>query len=175
MIILSEARIYVGTYAKYNDGSIEGDWLDLDRFSNIEEFYEACEELHADEEDPEYMFQDYENIPEGLINESWFSSNFFEVRDGLDQLEEKELEPFFIWFNNGHYNLDSDDIDDLISSFKDEYQGQYDSDEDFAREFVDLRDDLSDFARTYFDYEAYARDLFCGDYWSDNGYVFSSN
>lgn len=55
---LSEARIYVGTYAKYNDGSIEGKWFDLSDFSDKDEFYEACKELHADEEDPEYMFYD---------------------------------------------------------------------------------------------------------------------
>ena len=46
---LSEARIYVGTYAKYNDGSIEGKWFDLSDFSDKDEFYEACKELHADE------------------------------------------------------------------------------------------------------------------------------
>lgn len=32
------ARIYVGTYAKYNDGSIEGAWLDLEDFRNKNEF-----------------------------------------------------------------------------------------------------------------------------------------
>ena len=26
---LSEARIYVGTYAKYNEGSLRGKWIDL--------------------------------------------------------------------------------------------------------------------------------------------------
>ncbi|MGJ1211183.1 MULTISPECIES: antirestriction protein ArdA [Sphingobacterium] len=32
--------------------------------------------------------------------------------------------------------------------------------------------DLPEFAKTYFDYEAYARDLFSDDYWSDRGHVF---
>ncbi|MNL78164.1 Antirestriction protein (ArdA) [compost metagenome] len=64
-IDINEARIYVGTYAKYNDGSIAGGWLDLSDYSNKDEFYQACTQLHADEEDPEFMFQDYENIPEG--------------------------------------------------------------------------------------------------------------
>ena len=54
---ISEARIYVGTYAKYNDGSIEGKWLDLSDYSDKEEFYEACRELHKDEEDPESEYQ----------------------------------------------------------------------------------------------------------------------
>ena len=44
---LSEARIYVGTYAKYNDGSIEGKWFDLSDFSDKDEFYEACKESYT--------------------------------------------------------------------------------------------------------------------------------
>ena len=73
---LSEARVYVGTYGKYNNGSLFGAWLDLSDYLNKEDFYEACRELHKDEEDAEFMFQDWENVPEGLIGESWISENF---------------------------------------------------------------------------------------------------
>ena len=58
---LSEARIYVSTYVKYNENSIFGKWLDLSDYSDSEEFYDACRELHSDEEDLELMFQDWEN------------------------------------------------------------------------------------------------------------------
>ena len=58
--ILSEAKVYVGTYGKYNNGSLSGAWLDLSDYSDKEEFYEACRELHKDEEDAEYMFQDWD-------------------------------------------------------------------------------------------------------------------
>ena len=47
---LSEARVYVGTYGKYNNGSLFGAWLDLSDYADKEEFYEACRELHKDEE-----------------------------------------------------------------------------------------------------------------------------
>ena len=63
---LSAASVYVGTYAKYNNGSLFGAWLDLSDYSDKEEFYEACRELHKDEEDAEYMFQDWENVPGGI-------------------------------------------------------------------------------------------------------------
>ena len=43
---LSEARVYVGTYGKYNNGSLFGAWLDLSDYADKEEFYEACRELH---------------------------------------------------------------------------------------------------------------------------------
>ena len=44
--VLSEAKVYVGTYVKYNNGSLSGAWLDLSDYSDKEEFYEACRELH---------------------------------------------------------------------------------------------------------------------------------
>lgn len=78
-VTLSEARVYVGTYNKYNNGSLFGKWLDLSDYSDKDEFLEACRELHKDEQDPELMFQDYENIPEALISESWLSEKFFEA------------------------------------------------------------------------------------------------
>ena len=43
---LSEASVYVGTYGKYNNGSLFGAWLDLSDYADKEEFYEACRELH---------------------------------------------------------------------------------------------------------------------------------
>lgn len=82
-VTLSAARVYVGTYAKYNNGSLFGKWLDLFDYSDKDEFMEACRELHEDEEDPEFMFQDIEDIPEALISESWLSDKFFELWDAI--------------------------------------------------------------------------------------------
>ncbi|WP_228384100.1 antirestriction protein ArdA [Sphingobacteruim zhuxiongii] len=167
----SEARVYVGTYGKYNDGSIFGKWLDLSDYANSDEFYTACKELHNDEADPEFMFQDYENIPNGLIGESWISNNIFEVLEALKDMDESRKEAFLIWCDNGHRKLSETDISDLMSDFDDDYIGEYKDEEDFAYEQVEQMD-LPEFAKQYFDYEAYARDLFSGDYWSDSGYVF---
>lgn len=167
----SEARVYVGTYAKYNDGSIFGEWLTLSEYADKEEFYDACRELHDDEEDPEFMFQDYENIPNDLIGECWISDSIFEVLEALEDMDETRKEAFLIWCDNGHRKLSESDIDNLISDFDDDYIGEYKDEEDFAYEQVEQMD-LPEFAKTYFDYEAYARDLFSGDYWSDSGYVF---
>lgn len=51
-VTLSEARVYVGTYNKYNSGSLFGKWLDLSDYSDKDEFMEACRELHKDDQDP---------------------------------------------------------------------------------------------------------------------------
>jgi antirestriction protein len=162
---LSEARIYVGTYAKYNDGSIEGKWFDLSYFSDKDEFYKACAELHADESAPKYMFQDWEYIPDELIGKSWLSDNFFDIRDAMDDLSEDEQKAFLVWFYHGLHDLSTEDANDLISSFRDDFQGKYNDEEDYAYDIVEECYELPEFAKTYFDYEKFARDLFMGDYW----------
>ena len=134
--VLSEAKVYVGTYVKYNNGSLSGAWLDLSDYSDKEEFYEACRELHKDEEDAEYMFQDWENVPEGLIDESWISENFFALRDAVEDLSDTEQEAFFVWCNYKSHDLGEEEADDLVRDFRDEYQGQYDDEEDFAYEII---------------------------------------
>ena len=56
---------------------------------------------------------------------------------------------------------------DELDNFEDCYIGEYDSEEDFARHIVDecynLEREMGDLAR-YFDYEAFARELFDWDY-----------
>lgn len=78
-------KLYVGTYAKYNSGSLFGSWLDLDKYANAEEFEAACRRLHSDERDPEFMFQDVEIDPgcdwqEGLYSESSISREYWSLK-----------------------------------------------------------------------------------------------
>lgn len=172
MIDIQEAQIYVGTYAKYNDGSLFGKWMQLSDYSDLEEFIEACKELHNDEEDPELMFQDWEEIPEGLINESWLSENFFDIRDAIDSLKDDNREAFMVWCTHGSYDISREDVHVLLSKFWDEYHGKYSSEEDFAYRYVVDCYDLPEFAQTYFDYEKFTNELFSTDYWFEGGYVF---
>ena len=128
--------VYVGTYHKYNCGSIFGMWLDLTTFADYDEFCAVCRFLHRDESDPELMAQDYENFPE-----EWYTEGFrISVED-----------------------------------FRDAYQGEWDSEEDFARHIVEecgMFDNLSESVKDYFDFERYADDLFRYDYDFQDGYVF---
>lgn len=172
-INITEAQVYVGTYRKYNEGSIFGEWLQLADYNDLSEFYEACAALHNDEDDPEFMFQDYENIPQGLISESWISDKIFIVLEEVQTLDTSEQEAFLIWCDDKQANFSKEDITDLLGDFETDYIGIYNSEEDFARELVQESHNLSDFAEQYFDYEAYARDLFIDSYWFDGGYVFS--
>ena len=171
-VTLSEARVYVGTYARYNNGSLFGKWLDLSDYSDKDEFLEACRELHKDEQDPEYMFQDYENIPETLFSESSLSEKFFELRDATENMDETVQEAFFIWCEDANKDFNKEDADSLVSAFTNDYIGQYDSEEDYAEEYIRETQDLSDFVLQYFNYAQYATDLFCSGYWFKDGFVF---
>lgn len=53
-------KVYVGTYGKYNNGSICGEWVDLDKYENYEDFVAECRRIHKDEAEPEFMVQDVE-------------------------------------------------------------------------------------------------------------------
>ena len=105
---LNEARIYVGTYAKYNNGSLQGEWVELSEFYDWDDFMERCAEIHEDEEAPEYMSQAWEEIPDGLIDEGHWEETFFELRDELDKLNDKEKEAFAESCEANNYEFLSD-------------------------------------------------------------------
>ena len=172
MIDIDNAHIYVGTYSKYNNGSLFGKWMSLSKYSDIGEFHKACKELHKDEEDPELMFQDWENIPDALIGECWLSEKFFPLRDSIKMLNKEQQKAFFIWFNNESRDISKEDTDILVSIFQDGYCGKYDNEEDYAMQYVEDCHDLPEFAKTYFDYKKFADELFSTDYWFEDGYVF---
>ena len=161
-------KIYVGTYHKYNCGSIEGAWLDLDDYADANEFYQACEELHSDEEDAELMFQDWEDIPERLAGECMNVRELYEYREMLERVSDAEAFEVFV----GHYG--SADVE----AFDQAFMGEWDSEEAYAENLME--ECYSDVLKAmgslsyYFDYGAFARDLFMGDYYYDSGYVFRS-
>ena len=92
MANLKQAQLYVGTYRKYNEGSIFGKWMTLSEYDNKEEFLAACHELHKDEDDPEFMFQDYDELPECFYCESYISPKFWDLLEATNDMSEDELE-----------------------------------------------------------------------------------
>ena len=88
--------IYVGTYAKYNSGSIFGMWIDLESVSDADEFFEVCRALHSDEADPEFMMQDYQGFPYELYHESMSVDDVEKILAfvALDDNDREMLEAF---------------------------------------------------------------------------------
>ena len=160
--------VYCGTYGKYAGGSIAGKWIDLTTFDDFDEFINFCKAIHADEEDPELMFQDYECFPREWYSESCMDEDDFDKIQEYWKLVEEHGSEVIDAF------LDCYDADQL-EHFDDMYLGQYDDEEDYARQFVEENYDLDRMMGNlaqYFDYEAMGRDLFSYDLQISDGYVF---
>ena len=151
--------LYCGTYGKYNSGNLGGMWVTVSTFNDYEDFVNFCKAIHADEEEPELMYQDFANIPDSLYHESMGEeefNNLLKYCELCDEYNVLAVDDFLEWYS-------PEDLDMMYDS----YVGVYDSKEDFAREIVsdcyDLDKMMGDLA-CYFDYEALARDLFISDY-----------
>lgn len=152
--------LYCGTYGKYNEGNLSGMLVDVSTFDDYEDFVNFCYAIHADESDPELMYQDFENLPDSLYRESMGEEGFNNILkycELCDEYSVEAVEDFLEW-------LRPEDLDRM----QDAYVGVYDSEEDFAREIVNDCYDLDKMMGNlacYFDYEALARDMFMGDYY----------
>lgn len=124
--------LYVGTYAKYNNGSIEGEWLNLSDYSDADEFLEACKELHSDEEDPEFMFQDYEGFPDSFYSESMSEEELQKLLDYVN-MDADDREMLEMYAEATGYNIDEIELDEA----RDAFHGTADSEEDFAEQIAE--------------------------------------
>ncbi|MGC9983128.1 MAG: antirestriction protein ArdA [Polyangia bacterium] len=146
----NDPRVYVGTYGKYNNGSIEGAWLNLADYANKEEFYAACAKLHSGEADPEFMFQDWENIPDGMISESGVEDDLWDWL-ALDD-DDKELLAVY----RKHV-----DQTGTLEQARDAFMGTFESREDWAEDYLSetgLIKEVPESLRGYIDYARYTRD-----------------
>lgn len=114
-------KIYVGTYNKYNNGSLAGAWLALNDYNDAEQFIDACYTLHNDEIDPELMFQDFDDIHKIYCRE-------------CINIEE-------VYYYVAACDGDNKDIIDAgldceipLDSIMEAFQGEYDNDADFAQQ-----------------------------------------
>lgn len=161
--------VYVGTFGKYNNCSVCGLWVHPSTFEDFDGFVTFCKAIHADEgaNECELMIQDFDNYPAISVDEVPNEQDFDDMNEYVELCNEYNKEAVDTYVQ----------LDYKLSEFADRYEGEYDSEEDFARilvdECYDLDEKMGNFA-TYFDYAHFARDLFMGDYIYDNGFVFSN-
>lgn len=178
MTTLDGAGVYVGTYRKYNEGSFFGMWINLEQFTDADDFFDVCRELHKDEDDPEFMFQCYRGFPEEFYHESMSVNDVQKILDYL-QLDEDEREMLDAYCEC--FGDDLTEFDDLLDKARERNMGHWDSFRDFSDHMAD--EDIAchscgketEFFERYFDYEGYSRDLEMDYYTSDNGYVFRAH
>jgi len=132
-----QPMIYVGTYEKYNNGSIDGAWISLEGHDK-ESFYKEIKELHKDEADPEFMFQDYECFPKDFYGESGLDERIWEWLE-LNE-EERKLVAMYAEAVGGDFDL---------SEAQDCFHGTFESEAEFAENFSDQMGDIPESTPDY--------------------------
>ena len=123
----TDARLYVGTYAKYNNGNLAGAWLNLADYADQDEFLTAAREVHADEADPELMFQDFEDFPR-----AWYAESSAPPAILWEWLELSEAEQLAFGAYADHMGGEV-----TVDDFRESWQGQWDRGADFAEHIAD--------------------------------------
>lgn len=153
MSILDKIKVYVGTFKKYNENNLQGDWLTLGDYIDYKEFIWACKDLHEDEENPILMFQDIECPSElkRFISESDIDESLFLLEDV------EEDEDYVIAYIEHTEDIKQCFIDEARNEYIGEFESYYDLGEYFANN-VDMLE-MSEKVREYFDFEAYGEDI----------------
>lgn len=168
-INFENASLYVACLESYNNGSLVGKWLKLSDFDNAEEFLNEISNIIKGEE---FAFHDCEYIPNHFYSEYLGESDIQKIYDFFEAVEKFENEDlkdvFFEYCTHNGLEGTAEDIEEfennLIGYFEDGLEGYaYDSIEEI---------EMPDFAKRYFDYDAFERDLGHDGYYSINDYVF---
>lgn len=166
------SRIYVTTYRKLNNGNPNGQWFDLENFTDRDDFIEACLALHNDEIEPEFLFSDFEDIPNEWVSDC-------DVDDAVwDWLELNQDDRELLAMYREHINPDGD-----IDGAREAFLGKFRNLEDWAVDYWEqtgMYAGLPEYARYYIDYAQWGKDARLGgdvteveeDGWS---YVFSNH
>lgn len=157
----TELSIYVASLSDYNAGILHGRWIscrqDADTIrKEIEAMLAASPcATRYNEAAEEWAIHDFDFM--GLdLSESEDLDLLAELAEALDE----HGEPLAAYLDH----LGTRDA----SGFEDAYCGTYDSEQDYAYALADefMPHDAPDFLTRYFDYEAFARDLFMCDCFS---------
>lgn len=170
---MTNLSIYVGTYKKYNEGSLFGQWLNLSDYNDFEELIQAMRKLHQDEQDPEFMIQDWE-CPKfihtmNLISESYLSEDIYEVLEAVGNCDyDQEILDAYV----DCYGVE-DTIHELIERVEETYTGEYNTDEDFVQQLLEETGDIPENLPSYIhiDWESTARNIMF-DYSTSNNHYF---
>lgn len=138
-------KAFVSTYKKYNEGRLEGEWVNLDEFKSYDEFIEYCRKLH------------WEDVPKQFISESYIDK---ELWDWLNLDDNERFITKLYW--------DKVNRDAGVQTILDNYYGEFNSIGEFGeymadKLFYDVFKKYPDL-EYYFDYDFYAKDLLMNDF-----------
>lgn len=161
--------VFLNTWGNYNENGADGGfWVDLP--CNLDEVLEQLAESTGEEVDEMEVFINDTDIDGINLEISEYDSieNLNEIAEQLQDLDEYDIEKICAICEA--YNNDIQEAIENIDSYT--YYANMTL-EDVAYELVDECYDLPEFAKTYFDYAAFARDLgFDGYTETENGVIY---
>ncbi|NKY19821.1 antirestriction protein ArdA [Tsukamurella spumae] len=149
-------QVWIGCLECYNAGDLVGHWYPAADAAGV-----TTDALHgrpvAPETHEELWVMDSERIPVRYEMSPATATAWAEVLDGVP---EHQRPAFDAWILDRDWHTDPDP--ELVTEFDEKYAGEWDSFEDFAREWIastGLLDGVPEELSRYFDHRAYARDL----------------
>jgi antirestriction protein len=167
-------KVWIGCLAAYNGGSLHGKWVDATDVDGIREA--GAEVIKTSPADfPEELFiADYDGFPSDVVRAFGEYPDYDTVAKVATALEVHGA-PFSAWLSIDYRELASDD---LVSQFEESYRGEYESERDFAYQYLSDcgwqgLETIPDAVMSYLDMDMIVRDLFQhGPYSYVDGYVF---
>lgn len=152
---------------------VQSMWFDLAKFDSFAQFKQVV--LDLCESTDNFKIEDYIGIPKELLERFTFANEFL-FEEAFEDFQLYEMADSDTQRAYEHYLREMDSFGSF-NEFSERYQGYFTYESDFAIWYVEeigLLDGISSDIANYFDYEAYAIDLFLnGDFTYCNGYVFS--
>ena len=149
--------VFVENGSVYRDGGMTGAWFDLPMTD--EELVEAFAKIgvkYSDDDcvlNRDYVITDFENDVEYEVGD-------YEPIGLLNDLASRLEDVQCMEWLTAYMDETGESLDEALDSYEGNsvwYDGM--TLEEVAEEFADETEDLSDFAKRYFDYEAFANDL----------------
>lgn len=179
-------RIYILSLDDQMHGIHYGTWIDFRQLDNIDDAYTVIRAFMDTSPTAEtlgkpsrnWVITNWEGWCEIEIPRNDYPASLWLRYETLTSLLEKGYSPDAIhdyaeWSGDNHFDAP------FKKDFEEAYVGQYGSKRKFAEKLIDatgMLADAPDFLCKYFDYDAFARDLFMTDYYmSDSGYVFRTH
>lgn len=165
---IANAEICVSTFANPSKCT----WLKLSDFDNAKQFLNEARQILGAAKSAELDFVDFSEINERMANDL---DKYFELEKEFNELDETEQQALTAWLADDYCRYANNEASEIIKKFRNAYNGQWDSEEDFAEYMAEeCYPELPEIAKRYFDYSAFARDLFFDYTMLGDGFVFSN-
>lgn len=153
--LLEGPAVWLGNLSDYSAGRLTGQWKALSEFESADDLREAIDDFLAKSGGEEWFFADTSGLPKG-ISENPDLDRLWEIYEAVEEHGLSVVEGF-----SGCFGLEAVTVDAVAEA----YQGAHDSVEAYAEALAEdtgMFDGVPEVLKTYFDTEAYARDLILG-------------